>query len=147
MTKVAYELPKNFKPSEPKLRAAGRLRSLADERLCVETKNMRAELDSCDSRDSRQRQYFLYSHLNELRVGNMCLDVAQYDTQIKLVECHGYHGNQEFKYDKKTLLIRHSMSDLCVDTDVKRKKVLMNLCDENAPRQRFKFEFQNDFMI
>lgn len=109
MEKVAFDLEKYYPSVPPEPYAYGEIRSV-ETKLCVDTKfkpshSSNFGLDLCQSsnRDVSGEQQFELSWRSDIRPRsrNVCWDVSSSNqlTPIVLFECHGYRGNQEFRYN------------------------------------------------
>lgn len=102
---LTIKIPKlnlNFFKILPKIRGV-------ESKLCIDTKfkpsHSNFGLDLCQSsnRDISGEQKFELSWRSDIRPKsrNVCWDVSQSNdgTPVILFECHGYRGNQEFRYN------------------------------------------------
>lgn len=80
---------------------------------------------------------------------HMCFDVSvsHRHSPIVLYHCHGMQGNQLFKYNHKTKLLFHPVSNNCIDCDPERKEVFMNPCDEKSATQQWQFDTYNSTLV
>jgi len=56
-----------------------------------------------------------------------------------LYPCHGSKGNQHWIYNHHDSTLRHGSSRRCLAINSKKDKLLMEDCNRENPRQRWKF--------
>jgi len=154
MQNIAFDLPKHYPPVEPKDFVGGEIRSLDDNKLCVDSKfrgaNERIGLDKCskDSPGSSGEQRFSLTWRKDIRPqkrGKVCWDVSSYDTHspVILYECHGQGGNQFWKYDAQHKWLVHGGNPRCLDCNPGTKELYVSKCDKNSPTQKWQVETIN----
>ena len=79
----------------------------------------------------------MLSKEGEIRRDEACLDFAGSD--VILYPCHGSKGNQFWEYEDSTHTLRHGSSRKCLAINHAKDKLLMEACDVNEERQRWKF--------
>jgi len=82
-------------------------------------------------------QYWMLSKQGEIRRDEACLDYAGSD--VILYPCHGSKGNQFWVYNHHDSTLRHGSSRKCLAISSKKDKLLMEDCNLENPRQRWKF--------
>lgn len=82
-------------------------------------------------------QYWMLSKEGEIRRDEACLDYAGSDPI--LYPCHGSKGNQFWEYEHATRTLRHGSSRKCLAINGSKDKLVMEACDLNEDRQRWKF--------
>jgi len=154
MQNIAFDLPKHYPPVEPKDFVGGEIRSLEDNKLCVDSKfrgaNERIGLDKCskDSPGSSGEQRFSLTWRKDIRPqkrGKVCWDVSSYDAHspVILYECHGQGGNQFWKYDPEHKWLVHGGNPRCLDCNPGTKELYVSKCDKNSPTQKWQVETIN----
>lgn len=108
METVAFDLEKYYPSVPPEPYAHGEIRGV-ESKMCVDTKfkgsHSNFGLDLCQSsnKDVGGEQKFELSWRSDIRPRsrNVCWDVSSSNkgTPVILFECHGYRGNQEFRYN------------------------------------------------
>ncbi|CAG0904953.1 unnamed protein product [Darwinula stevensoni] len=83
-------------------------------------------------------QFWMMSKSGEIRRDEACLDYAGKD--VILYPCHGSLGNQQWFYDDELGLIRHGSSHKCLAITPDRTKIVMESCNLDSDRIRWKFE-------
>jgi len=79
----------------------------------------------------------MLSKEGEIRRDEACLDYAGSDPI--LYPCHGSKGNQYWEYEHATRTLRHGSSRKCLAINASKDKLVMEVCDLNEDRQRWKF--------
>ncbi|CAF0788992.1 unnamed protein product [Brachionus calyciflorus] len=156
MENVAPDMANYYPPVPQPPYANGEIRSV-DSNLCIDGKfksqHSNFGLDVCQSSNKNigGEQKFELTWRKDIRPTsrNVCWDVSRSDpgTPVLLFECHGMRGNQEFKYNPKTLQIFHPVSNQCLDSNKERKEIFMNPCDVKIQSQKWQFEFTNMTLI
>jgi polypeptide N-acetylgalactosaminyltransferase len=82
-------------------------------------------------------QYWMLSKQGEIRRDEACLDYAGSD--VILYPCHGSKGNQHWIYNHHDSTMKHGSSRRCLAINSKKDKLLMEDCNKENPRQRWKF--------
>ena len=82
-------------------------------------------------------QYWMLSKQGEIRRDEACLDYAGSD--VILYPCHGSKGNQYWIYNHQDSTLKHGSSRRCLAINPKKDKLLMEDCNSENPRQRWKF--------
>uniref|UniRef100_A0A5S6QI69 Polypeptide N-acetylgalactosaminyltransferase n=1 Tax=Trichuris muris TaxID=70415 RepID=A0A5S6QI69_TRIMR len=82
-------------------------------------------------------QYWMLSKDSELRRDESCIDYASKFPMI--YPCHGLKGNQEWYYDFTTHLLRHVVSNSCLQMVDDGSGVGMKPCDPSNPLQQWIF--------
>ena len=83
-------------------------------------------------------QYWMMSKQGEVRRDETCLDYAGAD--VILYPCHGGKGNQYWAYHHHDNTIKHVSTNKCLAISVQKDKLLMEACDTDNQRQRWKFQ-------
>jgi len=83
-------------------------------------------------------QYWMMSKQGEIRRDEACLDYAGSD--VILYPCHGSKGNQYWVYHHQDSTLRHGSSSKCLTINQDKDKLLMENCDKENTRQRWKFQ-------
>ena len=83
-------------------------------------------------------QYWMMSKQGEVRRDETCLDYAGAD--VILYPCHGGKGNQYWAYHHHDNTIKHVSTNKCLAISVQKDKLLMEACDTENKRQRWKFQ-------
>jgi len=83
-------------------------------------------------------QYWMMSKQGEIRRDEACLDYAGSD--VILYPCHGSKGNQYWVYNHQDSTLRHGSSSRCLTISTKKDKLLMENCNKENERQRWKFQ-------
>jgi polypeptide N-acetylgalactosaminyltransferase len=150
MKEVAFDLMDKYPPVEPPDFAAGRLQSVANPSLCVDTlNNKKLGLYSCasDKIHPHSTQYFAHSWQRDIRIKNsdQCWDVSESgNAPVMLFGCHGMQGNQLFRYHVDTKSIEHVISKRCLNADPENRKVFVANCDSGNEKQKWNFGFVNE---
>lgn len=83
-------------------------------------------------------QYWMLSKEGEIRRDEACMDYAGSD--VILYPCHGSKGNQYWEYNPETNRIIHGSSKKCLAISSDKKKLVMEDCNLEEGRQKWKFE-------
>ncbi|XP_050503790.1 N-acetylgalactosaminyltransferase 6 [Diabrotica virgifera virgifera] len=153
METIAFDLPLKYPPVEPPDFGFGELRNLGVPELCVDATNKNNQGDvlavaTCvkDSGKHGSQQFTLTWH-KDLRVNKkaMCLDVSDPNdkAEITLYGCHGYKGNQYWKFDTDKQWFVHGGNPRCLDIDPGRKRLYVTKCDPESKTQKWRFENVN----
>ncbi|XP_066942249.1 putative polypeptide N-acetylgalactosaminyltransferase 10 [Macrobrachium rosenbergii] len=145
MTEVAFDLVKVYPPVEPPDFASGKIQSVANPDLCVDSRykrhGERFGLQEC-SRGGEQ-SYHLTWH-KDIRPGKrpLCWDVSSGDTQspVLLYNCHGMGGNQLWRYDPEKKWLIHGGNPRCLDCNPGNKEIYVSSCDPEKKSQKWIFE-------
>ena len=86
----------------------------------------------------------MMSKTGEIRRDDTCLDYGQ--GSIILYGCHGSMGNQEWKVEAWGGL-RNPSSGKCLAINSARDKLVMEACQQNESRQKWRFENLNRTLI
>jgi len=78
-------------------------------------------------------QYWMLSKNGELRRDDACLDFD--GTNVILYSCHGAKGNQWWAYNSSDKTMRHAASRKCLAISGDKKKLEVNECVPNNPKQ------------
>lgn len=78
-------------------------------------------------------QYWMLSKHGELRRDDACLDFG--GTDVILYTCHGAKGNQWWSYNNEDHTMRHVSSRKCLAITGDKKKLAVEECTPNSPRQ------------
>ncbi|XP_064089608.1 putative polypeptide N-acetylgalactosaminyltransferase 9 isoform X5 [Macrobrachium nipponense] len=123
--------------------ASGEVRNLGRSgSVCLDSPARRANLHKpvglypCHKQGGNQ--YWMLSKEGEIRRDEACMDFAGKD--VILYPCHGSKGNQYWEYAPETNRITHGSSKKCLAISADKKKLLMEDCNLNEPRQKWKFE-------
>lgn len=108
MDNVAPDMLNYYPPVIPSPYANGEIRSV-ETNYCIDTKfkpsqsNFGLEICQSSNKDVGGEQNFELTWHKDIRPKsrNVCWDVSRSEpnSPVLLFECHGMHGNQEFKYD------------------------------------------------
>ncbi|XP_064087323.1 N-acetylgalactosaminyltransferase 6-like [Macrobrachium nipponense] len=151
MENVAFDLAKSYPLIEPPDYCNGTIQSLADPKLCVDSK-FKGQFDRLDSlgecSQSSQFQFQLsaYKDIRPLKSHN-CWDVPDLKDKhapVLLFGCHKGLGNQMWKYDmmNQMILFGHPPSH-CLDSSITTREVFVTMCDMNSPTQKWKWSYVN----
>lgn len=123
--------------------ASGEVRNLgAGGSTCLDSPARRANLHKpvglypCHKQGGNQ--YWMLSKEGEIRRDEACMDYA--GTDVILYPCHGSKGNQYWEYSPETNRIIHGSSKKCLAISQDRKKLVMEDCNLEEGRQKWKFE-------
>lgn len=83
-------------------------------------------------------QFIEYSVQNELRKDNFCFD---YSGELRFYGCHGKRKNQEWNYNVTTKQFIHTKSQQCLTAETFNKTVVVEICNEKNPSQKWNFQF------
>ncbi|XP_035790299.1 N-acetylgalactosaminyltransferase 6-like [Anopheles albimanus] len=160
MTHVAFDLMEKYPPIEPPDFANGAIQSVARPALCVDTLNHGEKqtigLYSCaeDKRQPQPNQFFQLSWHRDLRIkfGELCWDVSESvpNAKILLYHCHGGQGNQLWRYDPDSQMLKQGKNNRCLDMDPSLgdgRQVFVNPCNLTNPHQRWRWGFVNETSI
>ncbi|KFB49955.1 AGAP012414-PA-like protein [Anopheles sinensis] len=157
MTHVAFDLVEKYPPIEPPDFANGAIQSVAHPALCVDTLNNGEKgtigLYSCaeDKKQPQSNQFFQLSWHRDLRIkfGEMCWDVSESvpNAKILLYHCHGGQGNQLWRYEPDSQMLKQGKNNRCLDMDPNTRAVFVNPCDGANPRQKWRWGFVNTTSI
>ena len=86
-------------------------------------------------------QYWMLSKTGEIRRDEACLDFAGSD--VILYPCHGSKGSQHWLYNHDTDTLKHAASKRCLAINAKKDKLVMEECNREQPRQRWRFQTFN----
>ena len=86
-------------------------------------------------------QYWMLSKQGEVRRDDACLDFT--GREVVLFSCHGGGGNQDWSYNHDSSSLKHSVSKKCLTLSEKRDQLLMQACEQDNQRQRWKFQNYN----
>lgn len=152
---VMFDQEKYFPPIEPPPAGAGHLK-LGSTNLCIETygKGNGDEIGLSECYHGLEGQE---SHEQKLEYGfkkdvqcnrkdrNICWDAStSYDyTPVTFFNCHGYGGNQEWKYDLKLKRFIHRSSRMCLTADIEKKKVFLRPCKSVSELQEWQWDHFN----
>lgn len=110
-------------------------------------------LYQCSSNRARPHnsQFFRLGYFRDLRRNydsGICLDASSPKNidkpRIFSSGCHWQQGNQYFRYDVNTKLLKHGKSDnYCVVADGKAKTVFIANCNLDNNNQKWNFGYQN----
>jgi len=130
--------PELFIPGEAV--ASGEIRNDWSEQ-CVDSAAKREDLHKAvglwPCHNQGGNQYWMMSKQGEIRRDESCLDYAGSD--VILYPCHGSKGNQYWIYDHKHASLKHGSSTKCLAISSGKDKLLMEVCNKENPRQRWKF--------
>ncbi|XP_069971983.1 putative polypeptide N-acetylgalactosaminyltransferase 9 isoform X3 [Penaeus vannamei] len=123
--------------------ASGEVRNLgAGGSTCLDSPARRANLHKavglypCHKQGGNQ--YWMLSKEGEIRRDEACMDYAGAD--VILYPCHGSKGNQYWEYNPESSRIMHGSSKKCLAISQDRKKLVMEDCNLEESRQKWKFE-------
>jgi polypeptide N-acetylgalactosaminyltransferase len=83
-------------------------------------------------------QFIEYSVNSELRRDDFCFD---YSKELRMFRCHGKKGTQEWNYNTTTSQFFHKKSQMCLSTEVTKKSIIVEICDEKKANQKWKFQY------
>ncbi|KAK7488756.1 hypothetical protein BaRGS_00020053 [Batillaria attramentaria] len=69
--------------------------------------------------------------------GKHCLDYASGDAWVTEQTCHGYGGNQLWKYSPEQKQLSHVISKRCAEMAPDGPRLIMTVCDVSNPRQQW----------
>lgn len=129
--------------------ASGAIKSLAsDENFCltgVGSIQIPLRLARCDKNliEPRDLQHFSLTFYKQIiQTGtDLCLDAAN----LSIIDCHYDRGNQYWKIDEETGLLRNNNDDgdFCMTANIDEMRVIMENCDENNVNQKWMFGYVN----
>lgn len=145
MEEVAPDLVKVYPPVEPPDFASGKIQSIVDSNLCVDTRYKRHGdrfgLQECGH--GGEQSFHLTWH-KDIRPGkrSVCWDVSSGDAQapVLLYNCHGMGGNQMWRYDPNKKWLVHGGNPRCLDSNPGNKELFVAMCDPNRDTQKWSFE-------
>ncbi|XP_063599413.1 N-acetylgalactosaminyltransferase 6-like [Penaeus indicus] len=152
MENVAFDLAKHYPLIEPPDYCNGTIQSLADPKLCVDTrmKGQFERLDSlgeCSASSQFQFQLTAYKDLRPLKSHN-CWDVPDLQAKhapVLLFGCHKGLGNQMWKYDMENQFIRFGHDGThCLDSSTINREIFVSRCDMTSQTQKWKWGFFNE---
>jgi len=87
-------------------------------------------------------QVFSYTLDKEIRVDDLCLDVAKSGSPVQMVKCHHQKGNQLWEFNDKTFQLIHPSSKQCIGKNLAPSKPepRMTKCDASDENQRWNFK-------
>jgi len=87
-------------------------------------------------------QVFSYTLDKEIRVDDLCLDVARSSSPVQMVKCHHQKGNQLWEFNDKTFQLIHPSSKQCMAKNLTPSKPepRMIKCDAGDENQRWNFK-------
>jgi len=134
--------PELFIPGEAV--ASGEIRN-ENSRQCIDSpaksEDLHKKVGLWPCHNQGGNQYWMLSKTGEIRRDEACLDYA--GTDVILYPCHGSKGNQFWMYDHDTQTLKHGSSRKCLAISSNKDRLLMESCDSNEPRQRWKFGTYN----
>ncbi|KAK3881948.1 hypothetical protein Pcinc_013650 [Petrolisthes cinctipes] len=152
MENVAFDLVKHYPLIEPPDYCNGTIQSVADPKLCVDTK-MKGQFDRLDSlgecSPSSQFQFQLtaYKDLRPSKSHN-CFDVPELKDDrapVLLFGCHKGLGNQMWKFDPESQMIHFGhYSGHCLDCSTSTLEVYVTHCDPTSSTQRWRWSYVNN---
>lgn len=148
MQRVAFDLTQYFPPVLPEPAAKGSLRWMLDTRFCVDAnygeRGAPVALTLCreDNPDRRRGEQDLeLSFRRDVRVPQrgLCLDVPENrDAAVPILfPCHGFKGNQWWKFDPQYGQLRHVVTNKCLEGDSISRSLAMQICDHTDSSQRW----------
>ncbi|XP_047493614.1 putative polypeptide N-acetylgalactosaminyltransferase 10 isoform X1 [Penaeus chinensis] len=145
MEEVAPDLVKVYPPVEPPDFASGKIQSIVDSNLCVDTRYKRHGdrfgMQECGH--GGEQSFHLTWH-KDIRPGkrSVCWDVSSGDAQapVLLYNCHGMGGNQMWRYDPDKKWLVHGGNPRCLDCNPGNKELFVAMCDPNRDTQKWSFE-------
>jgi len=130
--------------------ASGEIRNLWSghgNQMCVDSaskkNNLHKPVGLYPCHNQGGNQYWMFSKTGEIRRDDACLDYAGGVQNIILFSCHGGKGNQNWEYHHDTQTIRHPNTHKCLTLAENKEKLLMEKCDSNEERQRWRFGSYN----
>ena len=105
MQEIAFDLPKRYPPIEPPNFGEGFIKSLQDQKYCVDASeahdHKRLKVTSCKSNFPSQK-FKLSWHKDIRYTESLCFDVSIGGDRapVNFYQCHGSQGNQLWKYEK-----------------------------------------------
>lgn len=148
---VAPDLVERYPPFvDVPVFASGYLRSLSGDGIFCLMGNNEPEipltLTECDSNavDPEFSQNFVLSFFKQITQASteLCLD----SHDLSLVDCHYGGGNQWWKYEQRTNLVRNKRNrgKFCLSADIDSKSIQMKPCDEADENQQWDFGYLNE---
>jgi len=111
--------------------------------ICLDTmgrkENQKVGCYSCHSQGGNQ--VFSFTMDNEIRIDDLCLDVANSKGPVMMVKCHHQKGNQYWEYNIKTNQLIHTNSKQCLTKPIARSanEPRMERCDGSIDSQKWSF--------
>merc|ERR1712131_380790 len=86
-------------------------------------------------------QVFSYTMDKEIRIDDLCLDVAKSGAAVQMVKCHHMKGNQLWEFNEKTQQLMHPSSHQCIEKPLTpgKNEPRMSKCDGSKADQRWSF--------
>lgn len=154
MESVAFDLPKYFPLIDPPDFASGAIRSLSNQKLCIDSLG-RSDFEevgiakcSPNIKNPNSSQFWRLSWYRDIRqkYETVCLDAvkkSKANSQIQIIECHGLQGNQCWKYIVDKKWIKTGTGEYCMELDAKNLKVYVNKCNETNENMKWEWGFLN----
>uniref|UniRef100_A0A182YBP2 Polypeptide N-acetylgalactosaminyltransferase n=1 Tax=Anopheles stephensi TaxID=30069 RepID=A0A182YBP2_ANOST len=150
---VAPDLLVRYPPRDPQPFASGRVQSMANPKLCLDSLNHQAKepigLYACAANKThpQNNQFFTLSYHRDIRVrsNDKCLDASKLGDEIVLFSCHESQGNQMWRYDYESNMIIHGKDHLgrCLEADLSTNKLFLRSCDKEKSSQRWSWGYIN----
>lgn len=138
MEEIAYDIPKRFPLVIPDNGAEGHLTMQKDSQWCLDGKHagqgVAIGLSKCSTPGDTN---FMLTWHEDIRQGRtkidinkkkMCLDCVGKRNKVTLWECHHQGGNQLWKFDADTGVIKHALSQGCLAGDIGSGKISVEDC-------------------
>jgi len=138
---------------EPVDYAFGAVQSLAASNLCLDRSESAAHplLLPCDEdlMYPKPQQKWILSHFRDLHSSFHCLEIQQRKpkAEIWLWQCHHHAGNQFWYYNfnsKQLINGQNKTQQLCLEAEVKERRVVANICDAKNQRQQWNFGYVDE---
>jgi polypeptide N-acetylgalactosaminyltransferase len=151
LDEVATEMLEKY-PIEPKYIYGGSLMMKSNETLCLGATGFNyeqtAKLYQCskDLQKPNKNSDLFYTFHNTIRINNFndqCLDFAQ----LNFLGCHNTGGNQGWRYNPQTGLIKVSYLDRCLTGRGLGQEVYALACDEKNEDQKWIWSLKNETAI
>jgi hypothetical protein len=118
----------------------------------VSSRNLRVGIDTMGRKENQKvgcyschsqggNQVFSFTMDNEIRIDDLCLDVANSKGPVMMVKCHHQKGNQYWEYNIKTNQLIHTNSKQCLTKPIARSanEPRMERCDGSLDSQKWSF--------
>ncbi|XP_038113226.1 N-acetylgalactosaminyltransferase 6 [Culex quinquefasciatus] len=151
LEEVAPDLLVRYPLREPLPFASGRVQSVANPKLCLDTLNHKAKepigVFGCapNKTHPQNNQFFTLTYYRDIRAASVekCLDASSDDAEVILFNCHESQGNQLWRYDQETQMIMHGKPSRDQCLDLVGKKVVVSKCDNRKKSQRWDWGYVN----
>lgn len=155
MKEIAYDIPKYWPLTQPKMVATGKLRNLGTN-TCARQRGMLANGDPVGMADCATAGKFTLTWHEDIQPGdgtktpNHCWDTEMEVNGHKSLafwECHHGYGNQLYKYMRETKQIWNPGHHMCVGAKDDDQFLYFTHCDEDDPHQQWEWEEIHDDVL